>query len=345
VDVTGADVHDLLHPQDGRKVPCSPQTCGLLGAICSGTPTRTDDDFARSDGTLLAVSCTATPLGREAHAGTILVFGDATQRRLEAERMREELARVTWIAQISDALASDGFELHAQPIIDVRSGETVQHELLIRMRGEDGALIAPADFLPTAESCGLMCEIDRWVIARAGELAAAGHAVEFNLSAASLADPDMLAFIETTLDGTACAGGRVVCEVTETAVVTDREGAERFLRRLEQLGIDVALDDFGSGYAGLSYYKTFPARYLKIDVEFIGDLAHHPASRHVVEAIVGLARAVGKLTVAEGVEDLEQLRLLADLGVDRAQGYAIARPAPAAEVLEVTRRRARPQEA
>lgn len=330
-ELAGRSVHDVLHPAGLRDAPCTTTTCRLLAAVRAGDEVRDgDDDFARGDGRTLPVAYTATALDAPRAHGTIVVFSDATQRRLAAERLARELAEARWVTRIRDALATDGFVLHAQPIVEVATGARVQHELLLRMADGDDDLILPGAFLPTAEACGLMGEIDRWVIARAARLAHAGHAVEFNLSAASLADPGILGAIEERFAG---ARGHVVCEVTETAVVTDRALAERFLSRLAQLGIDVALDDFGSGYSGFSYFKTFPAAFLKIDREFVSDLEDHPASRHVVEAIVALARASGKRTVAEGVEDAAQLTLLAELGVDLAQGFGIATPGPVEQVL------------
>jgi PAS domain S-box-containing protein len=330
-DLEGQHVHELLHPRELRPIPCTPGTCGLMHGATTGTAIPIEDTFTRQDGTALPVSYTATAVD-DATAGTIIVFSDDTQRRREAERVRAELARLSWAARIKDALAEDRFCLYAQPIVEAATGRTVQHEVLIRMRGEHGHLILPGAFLPTAEACGLMADVDRWVIARVAEHAAAGHAIEFNLSAASLADPAMLAYIEDALGGLT-ARAHIVCEVTETALVKDPAAAEVFLARLQALGIDVALDDFGSGYSTFTYLKSFPATYLKIDREFITDLADHPASRHVVEAVVRLAKALGKLTVAEGVEDPAALPVLADLGVDFAQGFGLGRPAPVEQVF------------
>lgn len=330
-ELEGQHIHELLHPRELRTEPCTQKSCGLMHATTSVTATPIEDTFTRRDGTPLPVSYTATAVD-DATAGTIIVFSDDTQRRREAERVQAELARLSWTTRIKDALAEDRFCLYAQPIVEVTSGRTVQHELLIRMRGEHGHLILPGAFLPTAERCHLMGDVDRWVIARVAALAAAGHAVEFNLSASSLADPGMLAYIESTLGGLT-AGAHIVCEVTETALVTDPAAAEGFLAGVQALGIDVALDDFGSGYSSFTYLKTFPATYLKIDREFITDLADHPASRHVVEAVVRLAQGLGKLTVAEGVEDPATLPVLAALGVDFAQGFGLGRPAPVDDVL------------
>ena len=123
----------------------------------------------------------------------------------------------------------------------------------------------------------------------------------------------------------------LVFEITETAIVEDEEAARMFAERLHALGCKVALDDFGTGYGGLTYLKQMPVDFLKLDIEFVRDLTSNPASRHVVQAVLALARDFHLQTVAEGVEDAETLDLLTRLGVDLAQGYHIARPAPYAE--------------
>ena len=141
-------------------------------------------------------------------------------------------------------------------------------------------------------------------------------------------DGSILRHIEGCLARYEADPALVVFEITETAILEDEDAAERFARRLRQLGCKLALDDFGTGYGGFTYLKRLPIDFLKIDIEFVRDLATNRASRHVVEAVVGLARGFGLKTVGEGVEDPEAYALLRELGVDYAQGYHIARPAP-----------------
>ncbi len=218
--------------------------------------------------------------------------------------------------------------LHAQPIVDLTTGEVVQSELLLRMRDPDGTLVAPGAFLPVAEQYGLIGEIDRWVIEQGAEIAAGGRAVEVNLSGRSICDPSLMDHIQHCIAKTGADPSLLVFEVTETALVEDEAAAEVFAARLHEVGCKLALDDFGTGYGGFTYLKQLPLDYLKIDIEFVRDLVANPASRHVVEAVVALARGFELQTVAEGVEDAETLELLRALGVDFAQGYHIARPAP-----------------
>jgi EAL domain-containing protein (putative c-di-GMP-specific phosphodiesterase class I) len=265
--------------------------------------------------------------------GAVVVFRDASEARAQQAKLERNLEALTWIERIREALDSDRFVLYAQPIIELASGATVQHELLIRMHDEDGALVPPGLFLPVAEEYGLIREIDRWVIRNACGLAAGGHPVEVNLSADSLGDPTLLAFVEQELARTGAEPAHIVFELTETGLLRDEDSAQSFIEGVSRLGSRVALDDFGTGYGGFTYVKRLPVDFLKIDVEFVRDLAQNAASQHVVRAVVNLARDFGHRTVAEGVEDDETLELLRGLGVDFAQGFGIGRPAPLDQVL------------
>ena len=192
----------------------------------------------------------------------------------------------------------------------------------------------PDRFLPTAEEFGLIFEIDSWVVGETARLAAQGHAVEFNLSAKSVVNPGMLTVVRNALEtyhgatpsSSSARSPRRRCYATPRPLRPSSAG-------LNEIGCRVALDDFGAGYAGFSYLKRLPVSYLKIDREFVLDLLEETSSRHVVSAVVSLARAFGLKTVAEAAEDDGTLRLLRELGVDCAQGYVIARPGPVDEVL------------
>lgn len=228
-------------------------------------------------------------------------------------------------------LTEERFLLYAQPIIDLHTLEVVQHELLLRVREPDGTVVGPGAYLPLAEQCGLIGDIDRWVIHHGVEIAARGCPVQINVSAHSISDRTLLNYIESCIAQTGADPTLLVFEVTETALVRDEAAACAFAERLHSLGCKLALDDFGTGYGAFTFLKRLPIDYLKIDVEFVGDLASNTASRHVVQAVVALARAFFLQTVGEGVEDAETLRLLEELGVDYAQGYHIARPGPLQE--------------
>ena len=290
--------------------------------------------FIRRDGTVLPVSYSATPCELPAGGvGWVVVFTDIAERKEQEDRLRRELEALDWVSRIRDALDEERFVLYAQPIIDLASGETVQHELLIRMLREDGTVVAPGEFLPVAERFGLIREIDRYVIEQAMHYAAAGHLVELNISAASLSDEHLTEFVEQRLREHGVDPRMLVFEITETALVENETAAIEFVNRINALGCDVALDDFGTGFGSFHYLKRLPAQALKIDREFVGDLEADPANRHVIDVTVRLAKALGKRTVAEGVEDERTLETLRELGVDQVQGYLFARPAPADDVF------------
>jgi EAL domain-containing protein (putative c-di-GMP-specific phosphodiesterase class I) len=257
-----------------------------------------------------------------------VVFADITERKARETVLQQEADTLSWIGRIQDALMEDRFVLYAQPIVDLASGKTVQRELLLRLQEDDGSVVAPGAFLDVAERYGLISDIDRWVVERGAEIAAGGQPVEVNISARSIGDPAMLEHIEQCLDRSAVDPRLLVFEITETAIADDAETAQAFAEQLRRLGCKLALDDFGTGFGGLTYLKNLPLDFLKIDIEFVRDLTTNPRSRHVVQAVIALARDFELQTVAEGVEDGETLDLLAQLGVDFAQGYFIARPAP-----------------
>lgn len=259
----------------------------------------------------------------------------AYARTGSAESMDHDLL---WLGRLRRALTEDLFVLHAQPIVDLATATVVQHELLIRMIGDDGALIAPYEFLPTAERYGLIPDVDRWVLHAAAALVAKGHAVQINISAGTLSDPDIGACAERELVDAGAPASRLAFEITETALIGNEALAAGFVDRVRSLGCRVALDDFGTGYAGFHYLKSFRVDCLKIDREFIADLLTDPTSRQVVKAVVQLAAGFGLQTVAEGVEDGATLDELRALDVGYAQGFYFGRPAPALEVLAATGR-------
>lgn len=301
-----------------------------LGAVWSkATSLSVDYDILqRRDGSTIPVAYNATPLCEDGLRGSVIVFEDITDRAAAQLRVDRELEKLAWVGRVRDALDNDSFVLYAQPIVDLATNEILQHELLIRLVNGDGEVIPPDSFLPAAEEYGLIAEIDRWVVKETFRLAALGHAVEFNLSAKSVADPGMLARIAEVLKESGAPTANIVCEITETALVNDIAVAEEFVRGLNDLGIKVALDDFGAGYGGFAYLKRLPVAFLKIDREFVSDLIVEISSQHVVSAVVNLAKAFGMETIAEGAEDDGTVLLLKQLGVDHVQGYIVGHPRP-----------------
>ncbi|HXP36160.1 MAG TPA: EAL domain-containing protein, partial [Solirubrobacteraceae bacterium] len=328
--VKGLRLHDLVHATQPGATACDEDTCPIVRGSREAGPVRVEDDlFSRRDGDLLPVAFTVAPfVTDDGVTGCAVLFEDITDRKQRQQSMERDVETLSWIGRIQDALAEDRFELFGQPIVDLRSGEIVQRELLLRMREPDGEIVAPARYLPIAEQYGLIADIDSWVIGRATQIAAEVGPVQLNLSARSIGDPAIVARIEQCLDATGADPSSLVLEITETALIADEAAAMAFVDRVHAIGCRLALDDFGTGYGGFTYLKHLPVDLLKIDVDFVRDLATNAASRHVVEAVVTLARAFGLQTVAEGIEDADALRVVGELGVDFAQGYYIARPAP-----------------
>jgi diguanylate cyclase (GGDEF)-like protein/PAS domain S-box-containing protein len=265
-------------------------------------------------------------------ADDALVAADGAQ--YEAKERGGDQARVfsgqaagtlTLVEQIRAALAEDRFLLYGQPIIDLRSGEVAYHELLIRMLSEDGEIIAPGAFLPTAERFNLIVEIDRWVTEHALRMATDGERVTINLSGPSIGDERVLSLVREALDN-GLNPSNVIFEITETAAVSNFEKAERFAQALNSIGCNLALDDFGTGFGPFIYLKHLSARYLKIDVEFVRHLVSNDTDQKVVKSIVDIAHLLDKNTIAEGVEDAATLTALKDRSVDFAQGFYLGRP-------------------
>ncbi len=291
---------------------------------------RVDDGlFETASGHHLPVAYTVTPFHTDdGLRGSIVIFSDITERKRREEEHRRDAETLAVIDRVESALIDERFVLHAQPIVDLDSGAVVQHELLVRMCEPDGRIVAPGEFLPVAERYALVGEIDWWVIKQATRLAGAGAPVQMNLSARSVGDPDVLEHIGRCMSQCGVAQDMIVVEITETAIVEDQQAARAFAEGLHGLGCKIALDDFGTGYGTLTYLKQIPVDFLKLDIEFVRDLASSSASRHVVHAVLTLARNFHLQTIAEGVEDAETLALLRGLDVDFAQGFHIARPEP-----------------
>jgi EAL domain-containing protein (putative c-di-GMP-specific phosphodiesterase class I)/ketosteroid isomerase-like protein len=260
---------------------------------------------------------------------------DITERKEHEARFEQDVNDALWLGRIRDAVDDDRLVLYAQPIVDLLTGETVQQELLLRMRGEDGRIIAPDEFLPIAERYGLISEIDRWVIRQAVELAARGEATEFNLSGASIGDPGVMRELASALEHSGADPSLLIVEVTETAMMNQLDAGRRFAEQVTALGCQLALDDFGTGYASLSYLKQIPAQHLKIDVEFVRDVTRSLTDERLVRGIIGIAREFNQTTIAEGIEDEATLVRLRELGANLGQGYLFGRPQPLSSVASI----------
>jgi EAL domain-containing protein (putative c-di-GMP-specific phosphodiesterase class I) len=248
-------------------------------------------------------------------------------------------ARMAWIERIRRALDEGQLTLHAQPIVELDTGETHQYELLLRMLDDTGDTIPPASFISIAERYDLIQELDRWVAAEAVKLIEQYRdelpnlAVEINVSGKSLGDPQLSELVESELRRSGIDPASLIFEVTETAAVSNIEQARQFAERLSSLGCRFALDDFGRAFGTFYYLKHIPFDYLKIDSEFVTRCTTNRIDQEVIKGLVSIATGLHRQTIAEGVESRATQRFLRRNGVDYAQGFHIGRPLPIEEAL------------
>ncbi len=247
-------------------------------------------------------------------------------------------ARLEVKGRIEAALEHDGFRLFLQPLLDLRSNRVIGAEALLRL-SDDGPPLSPGRFVRVAERTGLAPALDRWVVRNAVAMLSRlhehvpGFVLEVNLSAHSIGDVRVEQELVEALARHAVSPSSVVIEATETAAVADVPAAKAFAQRLAALGTRVAIDDFGAGFGSFYYLKHLPFDIVKIDGEFVAECNRSAVDRAILASIVGIARDLGKETVAEFVAEREVLEIVRDLGVDYAQGYHIGEPVPYEEFL------------
>jgi len=260
--------------------------------------------------------------------------------RADLDTTPEMVSRLSWNERLARALRENLFELHYQGVYNAQTRELVHLEALIRLRDEaTGELVPPGLFIPIAEKSNKILEIDRWVLRQAIQLLSERpHAppIAVNISGRSFDDPALPNTIADLLREYRVAPIRLLIEITETAAVSDLTDAERFIEALKQTGCSVCLDDFGAGFASFAYLKHIRVDTIKLDGMFIRNLPHDHENQVFVRGMVEVARGLGKTTVAECVEDEATLKLLAQLGVDKAQGYYLDRPQARHPALNLT---------
>ena len=270
-------------------------------------------------------------LGREADRPLTLVAHPVPVR----ERQSSYRDRVT------AALGTERFTLFAQPIVELQSNQVTRHELLLRVIDETGGPQSPIQVLSTAERLDAVYEIDLWVLERAMQLAAerSDLCLQINLSGRSVGDPRLTAEVEGLIRRYGVNPEQLTFEITETALIGNLSEARQFADRVRDLGCELALDDFGSGYASFRYLRLFPIDLVKIDGDYVADLVDNPQDQVLVRALVQVCQAYGIHTVAEFVQDEPTLRMLREFGVDYVQGYLIGRPEPVDGLLPRSRPR------
>ena len=264
----------------------------------------------------------------------------------EVQLDRTARARREMEIELAEALGNGEFRLHYQPIVDLKSGRVTALEALLRWHHPRRGMVSPANFLPVAEATGMIVPIGEWVIRQAlheMSMRASDLRLSINLSPTQVKDPGLLAIVAQALHTTNIAPAQIEFEITEHVLMEAGETNLTTLQQLHELGVGIALDDFGTGYSSLSYLRRFPFDRIKIDRHFVESVDSDADSRAIVTSVAQLALALGMQTTAEGVEKLDQLDALRELGIDEAQGFFISKPMPGDRIdlaaIEQTRSR------
>jgi EAL domain-containing protein (putative c-di-GMP-specific phosphodiesterase class I) len=297
-------------------------------SVSIGLAYASGDDPAATVETLVRDADTAMYQAKDAGRDAVAVFDESMRARVE---QRVEIGR-----DLHDAVALDQLRLVYQPIVRLPHGMTMGMEALVRWTHPKHGVVGPAKFIPLAEEDGLVTEIGAWVLEEAVSQFAAWRRqspdmanlyVSVNLSGIQLYDHRIVGQVADALTVHGLPGSCLCLELTESVIMDDPDAAAAALRELRKLGVQIAIDDFGSEYSSLAHLKRFPATILKIDQSFVGNVADPDSpDTTLVATIVAMARGLGIGTVAEGVESSAQSERLIELGCDAAQGYLYSRP-------------------
>jgi diguanylate cyclase (GGDEF)-like protein len=295
---------------------------------------RLEPQSHRNADDLLRHADTAMYQAKDAGRNCVALFDESKNERA-SHRLSVETA-------LFRALDRDELRLYYQPILEVTTGEVTGFEALMRWRQADGTIVPPIEFIPIAEESGTIVKLGAWALLEAmtqlrtwiDQGVCSPHAtMSVNVSPRQLADPTFAVIVNESLLKARVSPGLLWLEVTESIMISEPDVALATLRRLRTLGAKVAIDDFGTGYSSLSSLQQFPLNRIKIDRAFVQGLGEHPteANMHdhsLVRTIIAMAQSLELDMVAEGVETIDQLRALRDLGCTKAQGYLISRPMP-----------------
>ena len=260
--------------------------------------------------------------------------GRRTHRFFEPAMDARAKARLTMEQDLRHAMLDGAFEIHYQPLLDLRSNEVAGCEALLRWRHPERGMVSPAEFIPLAEETGLINELGDWVLQTACAEAAAWPSyirLAVNVSPIQLKSQTLALRITNALATSGLPPHRLEIEITEAVLIHDDETALTILHQLRAIGVRIALDDFGTGFSSLSYLKRFPFDKIKIDRCFVSDI-EVDGSAAIVQAVVNIAASRNMTTTAEGVETESQREILRRLGCTQMQGYLFSAPKPAADV-------------
>jgi len=277
---------------------------------------------------VLSAADNACAAAKESGGNRVHSFAENDIQRMARRREME------WAARIHAALADGRFELYRMAIQPLQRTEIGEHyELLLRLKDENGGIVAAQEFIDAAERYGMAPSIDRWVIENAFRwLVSEADEREklfqcsINLSAKSLGDEKFLPFVHEQFERSGLDASKICFEITESDAIKNFAHATRFVQSLKKRGCKFALDDFGKGHSGFGYLKHFPVDFLKIDGSFVREILHDPVDREMVKSINEIAHHTQKRTIAEFAENAEIIQELTRLGVDYAQGYGVSQP-------------------
>ncbi|HSG33235.1 MAG TPA: EAL domain-containing protein [Sphingomonadaceae bacterium] len=284
-----------------------------MGVATSPTDGASGEDIVRSAGLAML---DAKIRGRN----FVSIYAPVMQEQIQDRREIEHDLRL--------ALGQGELEVHYQPLVNAQTGRPVGYEALLRWNHSRRGSIGPSTFIPIAEESGLIIPIGNWVLREALEEAATWPHdifVSVNLSPVQMKDPKLVGNIVMALSASGISPSRVELEITESVLMTDSKDNLALLHKIRDLGVKIALDDFGTGYSSLSYLRSFPFDKIKIDRCFITDLAEKSDSQAIVTAVIKLAEELGMCTLAEGVENIEQLERLRETGCEQVQGFLFSR--------------------
>ena len=286
-------------------------------------------DDGREPNLLLANADLALYDSKEREAGSFAFYTNEIRNAMTNRLKLEE--------ELRQALANDEFELHYQPQVDLNGEQIIGAEALIRWRHHSGRMVPPGVFMPIVNSCSLSDPVADWVLVTAIHQARKweeeGHAlrVGVNVSPSQLLGGQLHKRVEALLDETGLSPHLLELELTEDILIENTEETVEILSHIQDLGVGIAFDDFGTGYASLTYLKRFPLDRLKIDRSFVMEIQSDKQDKAIVSALVALCKGMDLKVIAEGIEDRTSISILRDMGCDEGQGYYFSKPVPPGE--------------
>jgi diguanylate cyclase (GGDEF)-like protein len=369
-DMLGHPAGDQLLIEVGRRLQSTIRETDVLARlggdefaiIQEGGPNQHEGAIALALRIINAISQPFDLDGNEASVGTSIGIALAPENGVEPEELLKSAdlalytakaegrndfriyqARMLEIAhtqqsaegELRDAIAREEFELHYQVVVDVKTRLARGAEALVRWRHPTRGLIMPDQFIPLAESTGLIVPLGEWILQRACADAASWPEhirIALNISAVEFKKGNLFDVILCTLVETGLAPERLELEITETSLLENQEANLATIRQLKNLGISVTLDDFGTGYSSVTHLTNFPFDNIKIDRTFTQGIPNRRESVAVVSSVLALAQGLGTITTAEGIESEQQFEYMRQAGADLAQGDLFGRPVPAAQL-------------